>query len=179
MTGNVRQWLDEIKRLREELGQLQRDRDTAIESADQWRERYNTEAQQRREDARRNRETIAQLQAELERLQEKFGLPKNELLTRVTAQREVEGLHTAEELRARVVDVTLERDRAREQLRQLTEALETEKAAHLETRNSLTTALGDTMDLLAKAQGAGKTGTHKRDSPESQPQSQLPPLPPN
>lgn len=176
MTGNVRQWLDEIKRLREELGQLQRDRDTAIESADQWRDRYNTEARQRREDDRRHRETIAQLRTELGRLQEQFGLPKNELVTRVTARREAESLQTADELKAKVVDVTLERDRAREQVRQLAEALETEKAAHLETRNSLTTALGDTMDLLAQAQGGAKVPGQKRETPS---QSQLPPLPPN
>lgn len=156
MNQDIRQWLDEIKRLQEQLGQLRSERDQALASADQWRERYNTEAQQRREEVRRHQEAIAQLRGELEQLQNKFGIAKNEILTRVQTQREVEGLETVEELQNKIIEITLERDRAREQVYQMTVALEKEKADHLETRTSLTTALGDTMDLLTKAQNTAK-----------------------
>lgn len=175
MNQDIRQWLDEIKRLQQQLGQLRDDRDQALASADQWRERYNTEAQQRREETRRHQQAIAQLRGELEQLQEKFGLPKNEILTKVETQREVEGLQTVDELKHKVIQITLERDRAREQVRQITEVLEKEKADHLQTRNSLTTALGDTMDLLAKAQAGGKGTQQTLGSPS---QEQLPHLPP-
>ncbi len=53
----------------------------------------------------------------------------------------------------------LERDRSREHIHQLVEALEAEKVAHLETRNSLTMALGDTVDLLTKAQNQSQSAT--------------------
>ncbi|CDM98110.1 MULTISPECIES: hypothetical protein [Limnospira] len=159
MNQDIRQWLDEIKRLQEQLGQLRSDRDQALASADQWRERYNTEAQQRREEVRRHQDAIAQLRRELEQLQNKFGIAKNEILTRVQTEREVESLETVEELKNKIVQITLERDRAREQVYQITAALEKEKADHLETRNSLTTALGDTMDLLTKAQNAANSNS--------------------
>ena len=52
MSQDVRQWLDEIKRLQQQLTEVSRDRDDAGESATQWRQLYNTEAEQRRNDAK-------------------------------------------------------------------------------------------------------------------------------
>jgi signal recognition particle GTPase len=153
MTQDVRQWLDEIKRLQQQLATVQRDRDAAFESAQQWRQLYNTEAQQRREETQRYQETVAALQAEIEQLQQKLSIPQNEILARVAIQQELDQLQDADELKAKLKQTMLERDRARETIRQLNESLEEEKASHQETRNSLTTALGDTVDLLTKAQG--------------------------
>ncbi|MGB3532620.1 MAG: hypothetical protein WBA13_03780 [Microcoleaceae cyanobacterium] len=153
MTQDVRQWLDEIKRLQQQLSTMQRDRDTALDSAQQWRKLYSTEAQQRREETERYQSTLALLEAEIAQLQQKLSIPQNEILTKVTIQRELDQLQDAEELKAKLKSVMLERDRARETIRQLNESLEEEITSHQETRNSLTTALGDTVDLLTKAQG--------------------------
>ncbi|MEB3280876.1 MAG: hypothetical protein VKK42_18330 [Lyngbya sp.] len=153
MAQDVRQWLDEIKRLKQQLTQVQRDRDAALDSANQWRQLYSTEAQQRREEAKRNQETIATLRSQLEQLQQKLSVPTSEIVSKVAINREIERLASEDELKAKLVEVMLERDRAREQVRQLNESLEQEKANHLQTRNSLTTALGDTVDLLTKAKG--------------------------
>ncbi|VXD12984.1 conserved hypothetical protein [Planktothrix serta PCC 8927] len=151
MTQDVRQWLDEIKRLKQQLAQTQRDLNAAIESSDQWRQRYNTEAQQRRQEAQRYLEQMGELRGELERWQRLSPLA-NELQVRVAVRQEIDQLKTLDDIKTKLIEVMLERDRGREQIHQLVEALEAEKAAHLDTRNSLTTALGDTVDLLTKAQ---------------------------
>ncbi len=168
MTQDVRQWLDEIKRLQQQLATVQRDRDTALESAQQWRQLYNTEAQQRREETQRYQATLADLEAEIQQLQQKLSIPQNEILTKVAIQRELDQLQDVEVLKAKLKTAMLERDRARETIRQLNESLEQEKATHQETRNSLTTALGDTVDLLTKAQGRspfqGDSANNRSDS---------------
>ncbi len=158
MTQDVRQWLDEIKRLKQQLAQTQRDLTAAIESSDQWRQRYNTEAQQRRQEAQRYLEQMGELRGELERWQRLSPLP-NELQVRVAVRQEIDQLKTLDEIKAKLIEVMLERDRGREQIHQLVEALEAEKVAHLDTRNSLTTALGDTVDLLTKAQNQPQSAT--------------------
>jgi hypothetical protein len=158
MTQDVRQWLDEIKRLKQQLAQTQRDLNAAVESSDQWRQRYNTEAQQRRQEAGRYLEQVGELRGELERWQRLSPLP-NELQVRVAVRQEIDQLKTLDEVKAKLIEVMLERDRSREQIHQLVEALDTEKTAHLETRNSLTMALGDTVDLLTKAQNQSQSGT--------------------
>ncbi|MBE9144164.1 hypothetical protein [Planktothrix mougeotii] len=158
MTQDVRQWLDEIKRLKQQLAQTQRELNAAIESSDQWRQRYNIEAQQRRQEAQRYLEQVGELRGELERWQRLSPLP-NELQVRVAVRQEMDQLKTLDEVKAKLIEAMLERDRSREQIHQLVEALEAEKAAHLETRNSLTTALGDTVDLLTKAQNQSQSAT--------------------
>ena len=75
MTQDVRQWLDEIKRLKQQLAQTQLDLNAAVESSDQWRQRYNTEAQQRRQEAGRYLEQVGELRGELERWQRLSPLP--------------------------------------------------------------------------------------------------------
>ncbi len=183
MTQDVRQWLDEIKRLQQQLATVQRDRDAAFESAQQWRHLYNTEAQQRREQTQRYQETVAALETEIEQLQQKLSIPQNEILSKVAIQRELDELEDVEQLKAKLKIAMLERDRARETIRQLNESLEQEKASHQETRNSLTTALGDTVDLLTKAQGRSPfiTDSTALETPSEQllkPQQALPRLPP-
>ncbi|NJK39161.1 MAG: hypothetical protein HC835_19275 [Oscillatoriales cyanobacterium RM2_1_1] len=151
MTQDVRQWLTEIKQLKQQLAETLRDRDAAQASAEQWRQLYNTEAQQRREEAKRHQEAATALKVEMNRLQAEFLGPKHELATRAASHREVGQLKTPEEFKAKLLETILERDHLREQMRQLNESLDQEKANHLQTRNSLTTALGDTVDLLTRA----------------------------
>jgi chromosome segregation ATPase len=166
MSQDVRQWLDEIKRLKQQLTQVQRDLDAAIESANQWRQLYSTEAQQRREEVKRHQEMIATLRSQLEQLQQKFSVPTSEILSKVSINREIEQLASEDELKAKLVEVMLDRDRARDQIHQLSESLEQEKANHLQTRNSLTTALGDTVDLLTKAQGQSSSDHRDQKKPK-------------
>ncbi|MBD2355672.1 hypothetical protein H6G41_13770 [Tolypothrix sp. FACHB-123] len=133
------QWLTEIQSLREQVAAIERDRDAAWESAQKWRKLYNTEAEQRRTDTQLSQQAIASLKAELHKVQ---GLDTGALpdATAVTAiQQEIAQLESVEELKTKLVKVIQERDR-------LLQALKTEQDNHAQTRNNLTTALGDAID---------------------------------
>ncbi len=161
MAQDVRQWLDEIKRLQQQLTEVSRDRDEASESAAQWRQLYNTEAEQRRNDAKLTQQSIANLEAQIQQLQTFSPIVSEGEETGSTRQQEVEQLQTVGELKAKLVVVMEERDRAFEQIKQLTQALKQEEARHAETSKNLTSALGDAVDLLTKAKtpAAVKTET--------------------
>ncbi|MEG4942208.1 hypothetical protein [Microcoleus sp. F4-D5] len=159
MAQDVRQWLDEIKRLQQQLTEVSRDRDEAGESAAQWRQLYNTEAEQRRNDAKLTQQSIASLEAQIEQLQNFSPLVPEGDDAGVARQQEVEQLQTVGELKAKLAEVLQERDRAIEQVKQLTQALKQEEARHAETSKNLTSALGDAVDLLAKAQNPAPAKT--------------------
>ncbi len=152
MVQDVRQWLDEIKRLQQQLTEVSRDRDEAGESAAQWRQLYNTEAEQRRNDAKLTQQSIANLEAQIEQSPNFDPIVSEGGEAGIARQQEVEGLQTVGELKAKLVMVMEERDRAIEQIKQLTQALKQEEARHAETSKNLTSALGDAVDLLTKAQ---------------------------
>jgi len=154
MAQDVRQWLDEIKRLQQQLTEVSRDRDEAGESAAQWRQLYNTEAEQRRNDAKLTQQSIASLEAQIEQLQNFSPLVPEGDDAGVARQQEVAQLETVGELKAKLAEVLQERDRAIEQVKQLTQALKQEEARHAETSKNLTSALGDAVDLLTKAQSS-------------------------
>ncbi len=151
MAQDVRQWLDEIKRLQQQLTEVSRDRDEAGESAAQWRQLYNTEAEQRRNDTKLTQQTIANLEAQIQQLQTFSPIVSEGEETGIARQQEVAKLQTVDELKAKLAEVFQERDRAFEQIKQLTQALKQEEARHAETSKNLTSALGDAVDLLAKA----------------------------
>ncbi|MBD2530771.1 hypothetical protein H6G97_14785 [Nostoc flagelliforme FACHB-838] len=147
----TQQWLTEIQLLKEQMAGLQSERDAAWESAQKWRQLYNTEAEQRRTDAQLSQQAIASLKADLHKLQ---GFEMETLaVTPVTAiQQEIEQLKSVQELQAKLIAVIKERDR-------LLQALKTEQENHAQTRNSLTTALGDAIDSLTRERaGAGEKG---------------------
>ena len=151
MVQDVRQWLDEIKRLQQQLTEVSRDRDEAGESAAQWRQLYNTEAEQRRNDAKLTQQSIANLEAQIEQSPNFSPNVSEGDEPGIARQQEVEQLQTVGELKAKLVVVLFERDRAFEQIKQLTQALKQEEARHAETSKNLTSALGDAVDLLTKA----------------------------
>ncbi len=151
MVQDVRQWLDEIKRLQQQLTEVSRDRDEAGESAAQWRQLYNTEAEQRRNDAKLTQQSIGNLEAKIEQSQNFYPNVSEGGEAGIARQQEVEQLQTVGELKAKLVVVMEERDRAFEQIKQLTQALKQEEARHAETSKNLTSALGDAVDLLTKA----------------------------
>ena len=161
MAQDVIQWLDEIKRLQQQLTEMTRDRDEAGESAAQWRQLYNTEAEQRRNDAKLTQQTIANLEAQIQQSQNFYPNVSEGGEAGISRQQEVEQLQTVDELKAKLVAVLAERDRALEQVKKLTQALQQEKARHAETSKNLTSALGDAVDLLAKAQTSVPAKTEK------------------
>ncbi|MBD2409347.1 hypothetical protein FACHB389_26905 [Nostoc calcicola FACHB-389] len=152
----TQQWLTEIQTLKQQMVELQHDRDVAWESAQKWRQLYNTEAEQRRTDAQLSQQAIASLKASLHKLQ---GIETGTLpATAVPAiQQEIEQLQSVEELQGKLIAAIKERDR-------LLQALKTEQDSHAQTRQSLTTALGDAIDSLTRerAEGRGAEGQRGR-----------------
>ena len=145
----TQEWLTEIQTIKEQMARLQSDRDAAWESAQKWRQLYNTEAEQRRTDAQLSQQAIASLKAELHKLKG-FEMETLAAGTPVTAiQQEIEQLKSVEELQAKLISVIKERDR-------LLQALKTEQDNHAQTRNSLTTALGDAIDSLTQERARGE-----------------------
>ncbi|MBH8575052.1 hypothetical protein I8752_18925 [Nostocaceae cyanobacterium CENA369] len=139
----TQKWLAEIQTLKQQLVEQQRDRDAAWESAQKWRKLYNTEAEQRRTDAHLSQQAIASLKVEIQKLKGIEGGILVDGKTTTAIQQEVQQIQSVKELQAKLIAVTKERDR-------LLQALKTEQDSHAQTRKSLTTALGDAIDSLAK-----------------------------
>ena len=151
MTQDITPWLNEIKALQEKIVELQTELNSAQDSASQWRQLYNIEAQQRRNESQQSQETIDNLKTKVHQLQS-FSLVKedrNETLTNIEHQ--IEHLQTLAEFKAKIIEVIQERDRAVEEVQKLTTTLKQEQTNHANTRKSLTNALADAVDLLAKA----------------------------
>jgi histidyl-tRNA synthetase len=151
MVNEVSQWLAEIQTLQQQLKVLGQERDQAYASAANWRRLYESESEQRRNDSERSQARIRALANELELFKQApvEGEVSRDLEQALVKVNQVESL---DELRSQLIDaLTL--------CEQLSNALKTEQAVHEETSQSLTTALGDTIDLLAK--------DHPPESPES------------
>jgi chromosome segregation ATPase len=137
------QWLAEIKALKQQIVELQVERDAGWQSAEKWRKLYSTEAEQRRSDAQMAQQTVDSLKKQIQLFK---GL-EAELLDDPTAttaiQQEVEQIKSVEELKTQLIAVIKERDR-------VLQALKTEQENHSQTRKSLTTALGDAIDRLTR-----------------------------
>ncbi len=146
MQEQVIQWLEEIKSLHQQLAAAYQEREAARETEAQWRELYNKEAQQRRNEAKLAQEKIVSLKAEIEKIK------SVSIAQTVTTEipeildKEIENLQTPAELKAKLLEVLQERN-------QLSQALITEQKNHAQTRTNLTTALGDTIEQLAKLKG--------------------------
>ncbi|MGJ3253041.1 MAG: hypothetical protein ACFE0J_18200 [Elainellaceae cyanobacterium] len=143
MTHDVRQWLTEIKTLQQKLSEVQKERDEAFASAAKWRSLYETEARQRRADAHQAQQMIQHLKTEFQSSQlPPVNAPTDPALTDSSIHQQVKTLQ-ADELEAKLIEALVERDR-------LSHDLQSERDAHERTRKNLTSALGDTVDLLTK-----------------------------
>ena len=69
MTQDITPWLNEIKTLQEKIVELQTELNSAQDSASQWRQLYNIEAQQRRNESQQSQETIDNLKTKVHQLQ--------------------------------------------------------------------------------------------------------------
>jgi DNA repair exonuclease SbcCD ATPase subunit len=146
MSQDVTQWLAEIKALKQQLAEAQQQQQQAYASAANWQRLYETEAQQRRTEANLAKQTIAELQQKLQKLQNYTTSEASTSDTIASHQSEVAEINSVEDLRARLLETLAERDR-------LLQALKTEQTNHDQTRRGLTTALGDAIDLLSRHRG--------------------------
>lgn len=148
MSSDITRWLAEIRELKQQLADSIRDRQAADESAASWRKLYTTEAEQRRIQARLAQQQIEALQRKVQQLQGESDRIKSEDPEAMSAiEQEVAQLLTIEELKARLTEIMLERDR-------LIDALKAEQTNHVQTRKSLTAVIGDTIDQLSKQRGS-------------------------
>ncbi|MBW4487606.1 MAG: hypothetical protein KME12_07435 [Trichocoleus desertorum ATA4-8-CV12] len=150
MTQDVRQWLSEIKALQQQLAEVERERDAAYTSATNWRRLYETEAQQRRTEANLAQQAIADLQIEIQQLRGGIVLEVDSSRSATEIAQVIDQIQSPAELREKLVQLLQEQGRLQSEVEQLIQALQLEQANHAQTRKSLTTALGDTIDLLTK-----------------------------
>lgn len=143
MTQDVRQWLAEIKLLQQKLVAAQQERDEAYASAANWRSLYEAEAKQRRTETHLAQQNVEALKAENQRMRELPQDSNRDSEALAIIQKEVDQLNNVDELKLALIRALTECDR-------LSRALKAEQASHSQTRNALTTALGDTVDMLAK-----------------------------
>lgn len=138
MTQEITRWLTEIRTLQQQLASAREDRDQAYQSAASWRQLYDAEAKQRREDVESLQATIATLRTELDTLR----AHREDAVTAVIEEQlDVTDIHTVEGLRAELIKALQSCDR-------LQKALQAEKADHAETRQTLTSALGEAIDVM-------------------------------
>lgn len=145
MAQDVAQWLAEIKTLQQQVTELTQERDRAYASADNLRNMYEAEAKQRQRDAiaaqrkiEKLKQTVIALQAPDE------ATSTGELSPRLKADiTAIKGNRSVESLQTQLVET-------KKQTEQLKSLLEAEQAEHEKTRQSMTAALGDAVDLLAK-----------------------------
>lgn len=140
----TQKWLGEIKTLTEQMLQFQRERDEAWASSQKWRQLYNTEAEQRRIDAKMYQQTITSLEAKIQNFSGVNGEIVIDTDKATTTQAEIDKIESLELLKSQLLEVITERDC-------LLQALRLEQENHSQTRKSLTTALGDAIDGLAQA----------------------------
>ena len=149
MSQDVAQWLAEVQSLQRKVAELQQERDRAYASADNLRKLYELEATQRQRDtasAQRRVEMLERAVAELRSPQDEGDGKLGIEIARI------KGNYSVEQLQTQLVA-------AKQQCEQLKALLEEEQTAHAKTRESLTAALGDAVDLLAKERGEQPFGS--------------------
>ncbi len=153
---NAAQWLAEVQALQRQIGELQQEREQAYKSADNWRKLYDSEAQQRRRDSAIATGKIERLQKDISDLR-----AANTSNTQTTAQTTAQSdrpaavdLSNPDGQTSQLAQLRSELSSARQECERLQAQLETERADHTQTRNSLTAALGDAVDLLSRERPA-------------------------
>ena len=139
VSRTVVQWLNEVKVLQQHVADLNAELIAATDTAAAWRSRYEVEGQQRRAEVTAAQHTIAKLEAEVKALQSTPELDANIGDSAIALQ--IEGMLNMNELKAKLFEVWLDRDRA-------LAAIKSEQIAHEQTRRDLTMALADAMDVL-------------------------------
>lgn len=131
MSQDLTQWIMEVRTLQRQLADTQKERDQAYNSAANWRRLYETEARQRREDS-------VAFQAQIDALQQRLDADPGAALEK---DLDLSTINSLQGLQQRL-------DGLVQQCQDLTQQLQAERAAHAQTRQTLTAALGDTFDAL-------------------------------
>jgi len=151
MIQEVKQWIDEIQILQKKLTEAAQEREEAFASAAKWRSLYETEAKQRRTEADLARQNTNALKVEIQQLQEPLmGFEDNSETFTKSSTLEIQAVKSRDsvvDLKAKLMEAWVERDR-------LIQALKAEQSNHTQTRQALTTALGDTIEHLAQERSA-------------------------
>jgi hypothetical protein len=151
MIQEVKQWIDEIQILQKKLTEAAQEREEAFASAAKWRSLYETEAKQRRTEADLARQNTNALKVEIQQLQEPLmGFEDNSETFTKSSTLEIQAVKSRDsvvDLKAKLMEAWVERDR-------LIHALKAEQKNHTQTRQALTTALGDTIEHLTQERSA-------------------------
>ena len=151
MIQEVKQWIDEIQILQKKLTEAAQEREEAFASAAKWRSLYETEAKQRRTEADLARRNTNALKVEIQQLQEPLmGFEDNSETFTKSSTLEIQAVKSRDsvvDLKAKLMEAWVERDR-------LIQALKAEQSNHTQTRQALTTALGDTIEHLTQERSA-------------------------
>lgn len=149
MTQEVSRWLAEVRTLQHQLASAQQERDQAYASAANWRKLYDAEAKQRRTDVEQLQLTVATLRTEVSTLQTQLAQepqPTTVPEALVATEGNAPDLDTVEGLRAHLADTLRQCDRLKQQL-------DEERQHHAQTRQTLTTALGEAIDSFKREEG--------------------------
>jgi len=155
MSQDIAQWLAEIKSLQQQVAQLQQEYEEAQSRIDRWRELYNQEAEQRRKETKVYQDRIDTLQSEIQLLKQGGKSPEERAATERQLWQELNRLET-DEIKQKLLEAIAQIDQGKAEAERLREALRQEQIAHEQIRKSLTTALGDTVELLTQATVAAK-----------------------
>ena len=131
---------DQSLHLQQDLDAAHQARDRAQIQAEKWRQRYELEAQQRRQEAEAAEQTMQTLRLELQQRCQlnPRDVPPPVLKPAVAAAEAEERLLSLAQLRNQLATITAERN-------QLSQALAAEKEHHAKTRENLISALSDAL----------------------------------
>lgn len=145
MKQDVSYWLAEVKTLQQQLSVMQQERDAAFQEAAQWRDRYHDETQLRQQKTSLLQDQIRQLEAAQAALQK---TDPSDIAPEIMES--LADMTDPAELQEYVHEIAQERNRLRHEL-------ETERKSHQATREELSLALGDAIDLLTQRGKAPKS----------------------
>jgi hypothetical protein len=140
MNQDISYWLGEVQSLQKRLATVCEERDEAHQEASSWRSRYEAETKLRQSESQILQQKVAQLTQEL--TQFRSGVSDEAAAAEIEA--DLKAITTPEQLQGTLRDLLLERH-------QLRLNLQNEREAHVNTRESLSIALGDAVDQLRRA----------------------------
>jgi hypothetical protein len=140
MNQDISYWLGEVQSLQKRLATVCEERDEAHQEASSWRSRYDAETKLRQSESQILQQKVAQMTQEL--TQFRSGVSDETAAAEIEA--DLKAITTPEQLQATLRDLLLERH-------QLRLNLQNEREAHVNTRESLSIALGDAVDQLRQA----------------------------
>jgi predicted transcriptional regulator len=140
MNQDISYWLGEVQSLQKRLTIVCEERDEAYQEASSWRSRYDAETKLRLSESQNLQQKVDELTREL--AQFRTGVTLESAAAEIEA--ELGAITTPEQLQQTLRDLLVERH-------QLRLSLQNEREAHLNTRESLSIALGDAVDQLRRS----------------------------